>query len=247
MTGPMTGPKANPLPISLLPLRTLSDHHPLQASKWISVPVLLDSTEMERLLNHLNGFWMFQVSGVVGKNEGYIERSAFLRAYAEYIDALKDGKKPQEAHYRNYFSCVMTVDANALYVLQASENQYLIKIAKPVVQLQALRIDYSQVDGKFRTMVHGSESILWGIQFSYPQLCLDPDTLDVMQVKEGNAFPNTKLFRTLQLWVRRNTVPTPFIVNGEVVYVPVRLGKESFRWINCHPQLIAKHLHVLQT
>lgn len=217
----------------------------LQASKWLSYPVLIDADEMEALFKELRDFEIYLVSGVSKRGEEKISREAFLELYRTYIDALKEGKLPPEGHYRTVFSSVFTTTSDALFAVHVETDQQLVKIAKPVIQLQVHRISYSLVDGKFRSMVWGPDSITWGIQFSYPQIYQDAVTKQVVQIGETDQFPNTALFRRLQRWGRHHTIATPFLVNGQRINVPVRIGKQCLPWINRHPQLIEKHLAVV--
>ncbi|CUI17744.1 conserved hypothetical protein [Candidatus Protochlamydia naegleriophila] len=217
---------------------------PLQASKWLKCPVLLDIDEMEDLFRALGDFWIFSVSGVLPSAEGEMTQAAFLTEYGRYIEALKRGEFPDEQRARPYFSTVFTTSTDALYEVVLPNQQKLIRVERPVIQLQSHRFDYSPVDGKFRSMVLGQNSIQWGIQFSYPQLFQDA-ACQVKQVRESEEFPNTVLFKRMQKWVRDHTTATPFLVENNRVNVPIRLGKTCFGWINQHPQLQAKGLVVL--
>ncbi|WP_068471179.1 hypothetical protein [Candidatus Protochlamydia phocaeensis] len=217
---------------------------PLQASKWLKCPLLVDSHEMEALLNALSDFRLFLISGPTRIQEGEISKEEFLDCYRCYIEALKNGQLPQDSRLRSYFSCAFTQTIEALYAVHINSEQQLIKVNKPVIQLQSHRFDYSKADGKFRSMVFGNESIYWGIQFSYPQLYQDA-AFQVKTVRESEEFPNTALFKRLQKWMREHTVATPFFVEGKRVNVPIRLGKACFAWINHHPQLALKGLQVM--
>jgi hypothetical protein len=219
---------------------------PLQVSKWLKCPVLLDVHEMESLLSELGHFWIFLTGGVVPQDGGQISKSEFLGRYEDYVEALKGGSLPDEAIMRSFFSSVWTIDPEMVYGVKMGDGRQIIGVEKPVVQLQPHRFDYSLVDGKFRSMVFGSDTILWGIQFSYPQLYQNIK-LEVKQVRETAEFPNTAFFRSLQRWIRQNTVATPFLVGEQRTNVPIRLGKGCFDWINQHPQLAAKNLRVAIT
>jgi hypothetical protein len=217
---------------------------PLQASKWLKYPILIDLEEMESLLGALGNFWIFLISGLIRQGGGSILQGEFLDCYAAYIQSLKEGKWPEDARIRSYFSSVFTVTVDALYTVAIENQQQLIKVDKPVVQLQNHRFDYSLVDGKFRSMILGPDSIWWGIQFSYPQLYQDA-SMQIKHIRKGDdEFPNTALFHVLQRWIRQYTVATPFLVNEKQVNVPIRLGKNCFKWINNHPQLKEKGLTV---
>ncbi len=215
----------------------------LQASKWLKCPLLIDVDEMRALLNALGNFWIFLISGVIDAGKELLSQVEFLDCYQCYIESLKQGKLLDDERRRFYFSSVFTVTTEALYALPVSDQRLLVKVDKPVVQLQSHQFTYSAVDGKFRSMVFGTDHISWGIQFSYPQLYQD-SLMQVRQVREGSEFPNTTLFHSLQRWMRQYTVATPFWVNHRRTNVPIRLGKNCFEWINNHPQLISKNLQV---
>lgn len=227
-------------------IRTTQNTHepPLQASKWLKCPVLLSADEMARLLQTLSPLDIFITGSVTKIGCGHISQEEFLQSYREYATLLSQGLLPEEAHYRSIFSSVFTTTPDAVYALLLEEDQQLIRLSKPVIQLQSHRLHFSHDDNTFRSMTFGSDSILWGIQFSYPQLCQDAQTKEILPVDLRPEFPNTQLFKTLQRWVRDNTIPTPFIVNGQKINSPVRLGKECLPWINKHPQLIQKGFQI---
>ncbi|MBA3720841.1 MAG: hypothetical protein H0W88_00395 [Parachlamydiaceae bacterium] len=216
----------------------------LQASKWLTIPVLLDVQEMEKLISHLGNFGIFLVSGPVAASQAEIGHQDFINCYKKYIDALKKGEMPvQDVFWRTCFSSVWTVTSDVLYAISIEGDRQLIKAERPVIQLQPHKFDYSEVDGKFRSMVLGPQSIVWGIQFSYPQL-FQNDLFEVKTVNESPEFPNTTLFKLLQRWIRNNTVATPFIVHEKRTNSPIRLGKLCFDWINIHPQLLERGIRV---
>lgn len=227
-----------------LSLRTSSTEPPMQATKWLTSQVLLDADEMQELFNALGDFYIFQTSGVCKTDEGSISRNEFIAAYRDCISMLQKGLQPNEGPYRKLFSSVLTVSLDTLYAIPLADNQHLIRISKPVIQMQIHHMDYSQADSKFRSMVFGSDSIWWGIQFSYPQLYQNQQTHQAEQVVISTTFPNTQLYRDLQYWIRHHTIPTPMILNQQTVNLPMRLGKNCLSWINCHPQLIKKGLQV---
>lgn len=215
----------------------------LQASKWQKVPLLIDENEMEALLSELGLFWIVRTSGLISIGEEVISQVDFLDAYEHYVDALKKGEMTQDPRIRSYFSAILTTFPESLYRVKLNENQGLVKVVQPVIQLQAHRFDYSFADHTFRSMVMGSDSVSWGIQFSYPHMYQNDD-LQVLKVIDTPQFPNTALFKKLQRWIRAHTLATPFEVEGKKVNVPIRLGKRCLQWINNHSQLQAKGLRV---
>lgn len=228
----------------MLPIRTLNDQTPLEASKWLKIQLLVDADEMRDLLASLGEFYIYSPSGVSPRGQGEMAHHAFLDKYTDYVHQLQKGQIPDESKYRAAFSSVFTSYPEALYALPVGEHQQVIRVQKPVVQLQMHRMNYSPLDNKFHTMVFGSDSISWGIQFSYPQLYRDPESKKVEPVHDNEQFPNTKLFKQIQKWIRQATTPTPFIIGDERMNVPVRLGKNCRSWINHHPQLVTKGLKV---
>lgn len=217
---------------------------PLQASKWLDLQLLIDSDEMKTLFQALEPFAIYTTGRVCALSEGEVSHAEFLQAYDAYVAALQQGQLPVEQEFRALFSSVFTRQSDHLFQVLTADGRRIIRVAKPVLQLQLNKIAYSTADGKFRGMVFGKDSIFWGLQFSYPQLFLDSVTKEVFQVKESLQFPNTSLYRLLQRWVRQYTVPTPFQVADTQVNVPIRLGKNCFSWINKHIQLVQQNIKV---
>ena len=217
---------------------------PLEASKWLEIQALIDEVELADLFNSLPHFHLYFCGAVLQRDAGAIALDDFILSYKDYIETLRNGTIPNISYYRKALSPAMTTDPDALYRVMVGEDKEIIRQARPVVQLQANTISYSQQDKKFHTMAFGTDNIAWGIQFSYPQLYRDPVTKLVEQVRETPAFPNTPLFHSLQKWMRKNTTPTPFIANGELTNSPIRLGKRCYEWIDKHPQLLAKGISI---
>lgn len=227
---------------------------PLQASKWLQIQALLSKNELAELFKFLDSscvdknadktFYLYACGTVCSKGEGEISKNTFLTIYGNYIDHLMQGKLPDPTFYRTAFSPAITVSTDTLFTIPVGDDRQIIRISKPVIQLQAHNMDYSTVDKKFHSMVFGMDSIPWGIQFSYPQLYQDNQTKQVEIIKKSQEFPNTILFQTLQKWMRQNTIPTPFIAENTSINLPIRLGKECLSWINHHPSLVKKNITV---
>lgn len=227
-----------------LELRTIHQDPPFQASKWLQVQVLLDLDELGALFDHLGAFFMYRLGGVLELDDGLISRDSFLSIAADYLHSLKQGKVLPRQKTLSTFTAAMTTDPSALYAVKVAGNKQIIRLRRPVVQMQEHVFDFSLEDKKFRSMVLGRESVTFGWQFSYPQLFTDPNQGALCHTLKDEGFPNTALFRSLQRWVRRETVPVPFIVEGQVANVSFRLGKKCFSWINGHPQFSRKGLQI---
>lgn len=207
----------------------------MQVSKWLQTPILIEVEEMKNLFESLVAFEIWQTTGVLAVDEGLISPHEFLDCYQHYIDSLKRGELPSDQRMRNYFSSVLSLTRDALYSVIVAPGKQLVAPCKPVVQLQSHRFGFG-ADKKFRSMAFGEHTITWGIQFSFPQL-FQNEAMQVLNVKEENGFINAVLYRQIQKWVRENTVPTPFVVDEQMINSPIRLGKKCFDWINNHPQL----------
>lgn len=224
-----------------MPLRqSTAEEPPLQASKWLTSQVLLSAEEMQELLHSLQPCAFYTTGSVVPKGEGVISPPDFLNCYQNYVDNLHAGSLPEALSYKRMFSLALSATPEALYTIDAGVSNQLIRICRPIIQLQPHSISYSPIDKKFRSMVFGQETIPWGIQFSYPQLYLDGTTKKIVKTKTDTDNLNTHLFDKLQKWMRKWTIPTPIIADGVLQNLPVRLGKGCLKWINNHPLLKAK-------
>ena len=218
----------------------------LQVSKWLKIQVLLDPEEMEELFKMLNNPYIVVVSEPVEPQDAVIPASVFLDRYKDYVHLLRQGQIPLTDDFRRYFSCAISQTLDAFYAIPAGGLKYLIKPNKPVIQMQAHHFFYSDLDKKFHPMVLSSDSISWGLQFSYPQLFQSPKTRQIEKVTDTPEFPSSALFSTLSKWMRSATLPTPFEVNGTRANSPIRIGKKSLDWIKTHPQLKMKGIQVIQ-
>lgn len=191
---------------------------------------------MRDLISALDPFWIFPLTGIVDGNP--IDPLFFVQEYSRWIAQLKKGEIPSSQELRNVLPCAFVDTLDSLWLQEVAGGKKICKIRKPVVQVQSHFFSYSSVDGVFRPMSLGLESIFWGMQFSFPQIYQDPKTMELCSVKE------CVLFRKIQLWMRERTGPTPFVVDGKKTNVPIRLGKNCFSWISTHPQLIKQNIGV---
>ncbi|MCB1136100.1 MAG: hypothetical protein KDK78_07525 [Chlamydiia bacterium] len=224
---------------------TLAQEGPYQASKWLAVQVLLSADEMCSLVETLGpGLEIFSGSEMTPRGSAAEPTTRFLDSYREYVSALAAGEVPVESTHRAMFSTMWTLDPACLYVLPIDGQRQLIKPRRPVVQLQPHSIGYSSVDGRLRPMVAGPDSITWGVQFSFPQIYQD-SKYQVYKVDDPELFPNVKLFKSIQRWLRHASQPTAFEVQGQRICVPMRIGKGCVEWMHQHPQLQAKGIRVI--
>ena len=224
-----------------MPLPISSPEQALQVSKARKLPLLISLSEMEDLFAALQDFKIYDVSRPLFLDQAEIAQEDFLQSYAQYVRGISSGKLIDESELRPYFSAIFTATCDVLYAQKLPNGKYLVKARLPVVQLQRHHFIFSDT---FHSGVMGEGSITWGIQFSYPQLYLDPKTNQIGKVEKNERFPNTALFHRLAKWVRDNTSATPFLVGERQINQPMRLGKQCFEWINNHPHLKEKKLHV---
>src|SRR3989344_3576127 len=181
-----------------------------QGSKFLKYHVLAAPEELEILWKDLGSFSMYPLTQLAQGDP--TPHGAFLNAYGSWVDLLKKGQVPSDTDLKKFLAAVLTKEEDALWKQEIPGNRYLIKISKPCVQVQAHFFTYSGIDGVFRPLTMGTHAVFWGLSFSFPQIYQDPRTLKLLEVTES---PNRDLLRTIQLWVREKTRPTPFVVQGK--------------------------------
>lgn len=208
-----------------------------QGSKYLKLPVLCDTEELRALFDT-----PFAIYPLTSLGQGVpIPSETFIEAYRSWIEELKQGRAPIDSSLRRVLAAAFTAEPDALWRQEIPGHRFLVKIAKPIVQVQAHFFTYSPIDGVFRSMTMGQASIFWGLQFSFPQIYQDPKTMEFHEVEDS---PNQELFQKIKQWVRDTTRATPFVVDGKRINVPIRLGKKCFSWIDTHPQLIAQRINI---
>jgi hypothetical protein len=214
---------------------------PYLASKWLHIQFLISIDEMKNLFNQLGDLFLFSMMGVHPIEEQHVSQERFFEAYGQYLTTIRSGEVIKDEAFRFFFTLAVTKTKEAIQEIDLGNGRGLVRPKFPVVQFQLHRFDYSPVDGKIRPMVFGRDTISWGLQCSYPQLFQNPETRNVEQALN---YPNGSLFRSIQQWIRHNTLPTPIIIPNKKVNVPLRIGKECLEWVNNHKELIARGLRV---
>lgn len=209
---------------------------PISVSKWLKHYVLLDGSEMEQMLADLEVYF-FDVSRLTELDQISFSKKQFLSSYQSYIAALKLGEILPLPHP---FSSALSTTKEAIYAHEIAPGKYMAKPTQPVIQLQPHRFFHSKIQNTIRSQVMGPESIFWGLQIAYPQICLSEGSYTKVQ----NNFPNTALFTQIAKWLRHHTAPTTFLFEEKKIATPLRLGKACFAWIHLHPQLLTQGLAV---
>lgn len=228
---------------TLPPISSLSQSPQLRASKWTCLQALVTPQEMQVLLEALSQPYLYLCGSLWAKEEFSNHKKLFLENYKRYIDALENGNVPDLSLTRTFFSACLTDHPEATYLQDVQNEQFLLRFTQPIIQIQHHTMNYSPYDGKMHSMVFGKDAITWGIQLSYPQMYMDANG-NVKQTTDSTAHPNSGLFKTLQRWLRHNTLPTTFISDNQRIPTSIRLGKGCLEWIERHPQMQAHNIQV---
>lgn len=198
----------------MIPKLPLNEIPPFQAAKWVRIPLLLSTSEMEALLQILPK-WIVPLSGVIEEEKQVISQKEFLAFYDAYVQQLDAGVKRPAIDRR--LTCAFSNDLGNFRASPVS-NGVLIRVIRPVLQVQPYMIHYSEPLKKFIDTTHTQDSFAFGLAFSTPQLFQNPETKDI----EKKIDP---IFKSLQKWSREMTIPTPFLVDGKIINFSSRIGK----------------------
>ncbi len=214
------------------------------ASRFIAFPALLDISEMAAFFEGLSPTFLFNLSAPATSAHP-TPHEKFLSNYSTYIEALKCGDSQLMKVTSRLFNLLLTDRKESVYAIAIEgDERILLRQQLPALQLQAHSFRYSALDGKVHTQVYASDSISWGITFSFPQLFRDRATEEILEYKQAH-FPSRELFKKVAAWIRSNTLPVRFFVDGKRVTSTMRIGKKALTWINCSPMLKAAGIDVL--
>ncbi len=215
------------------------------ASKWIHFDMLVDHEEFQSLLESFKEpLYIFSTLGVANSGKHLIEKSALIDAYKRYVETLQEGRVPQDADFRFFFTACFTKTLSAVRAITLGNDKEIIIPYEPVLQMQIHRFTYTKNDAKFHSMSLGEKSISWGVRLSYPQLFQYPDTRKVEDALDEERFINATLYSAIRPWLRLHSLPTPFLVDGKRVNDPMRIGKKCLSWIHNHSELASRGLAI---
>lgn len=203
----------------------------LQASKWIDIQFLIDEEEMQDLLASIGPIFIATLGKPVEgePKSALLPPELFLESYQKYIQMLKKGEVPDSRWLNETFTLAFTKELSDLCAIQIPPNKYQVKPRVPILQVQPHRVRYSPLEKKFRSMVFGADTFSWGLQISFPQLYVNPET----DLAEKAADLSSGLcFKNLQKWIRHNTQTTRFEVDNETITTSIRIGNRCFSWMH---------------
>lgn len=200
---------------------------PYDAAKWLKLQVLLDDTEFSALIKE-SLCTLYDMNGEISLDHA-------IQLYSQYVTSLKNGESPTPPS----FAWMATRTPSSLYRLDTGGSTQ-VRVKDPVVQITHHQMNYTEEDKSFRSNQFGPDTIYWGLQFSFPQLFMDPVSKDVIKLNDPLQFENIALFRFIHRWLRDYSMPTPF----EEFNSPQRIGKKAMKWVENHPHLLKKGLKV---
>lgn len=180
-----------------------------QVSKWLYLRALLTVEELKKLYADLGGPHLFS-------NGSVVEHPSYTTFFEDYDRYLKGEAFPP---------LIMTRDDKAVFPVEVRPGKFLIKPSYPVIQIREHTYIVTS-DARVQSMVFGSAAMRWGLQFAYPGLFVDPDHKKVVDVLK-EAYPNTALFKELQVWMRYNTRPAKIQAGEKIINATFRTGSHG--------------------
>lgn len=199
-----------------------------KVSKWLKVQVLLN--DLAPFFEAMQPFHIVNVAQVC--ENPILSKESFEKAYEEYVASLKKGLHPV-GDIR--FSSVLTCDLSALWALPVEGRGVLAKIKEPCIQIQNHRFALSSHDQKILPMTFGSNTISWGLQFSFPTLWQSQKRI-ISAIKDPSV-KNYPLFKRLSAWMRDHTKPARFLVQETRINSSLRIDPHCLSWIDQHAGL----------
>ena len=154
-----------------------------QGSKYLKYQVLCDAAELKNLFARLESFSIYPLTAL-GPGAP-MDRGHFIAVYGTWIEMLKVGRVPTDAELKSRLACVLTSVWGSRWKREMPGGRYIVKMGRPVVHVQAHFFSYSTLDAVFRPMTMGSNSIFWGLQFSFPQIYQEPKTMELRAAEES--------------------------------------------------------------
>jgi len=190
---------------NMLKISTRDNEGEMKTAKFMNHRAKLSSGELEALFAFLGPLYLVRASGIMPEKE-------FLMSVDEYISDTN-------------CAVMLSKTLDPFYLQEVRPGGYIVKAVSPIVQLRPHNFMFSKVDHSFHSGVLGRDVIPWGIQCSFPQIYTHSHSGDVVESLKSAECINTPLYKRLAQWMRRNTLPVPFLLDGKRVVAPFRSGK----------------------
>jgi|GEM_PF-3442401 len=201
----------------------LSQPRQLEASKWLDFVFLASEKELGRLFEQLAPVTLYRSKGLFKKGEAEIGVADFLKEYQKYLTALITG---DEGYNLDPFYLYITQEPTALFRKVLPDGREHAYTVLPTLIMQPGKIVYSPVDVSFRKSAFTEDPIRWGVKITFPQVYLDPQTRVLLRADRSPPSPNAPMLKILRQWVRDETFPVAFEVDGKRQQTEFRLGNE---------------------
>lgn len=211
-------------PLRLSSIEAEGEFH---VSKWLKHAALLDLEELKSFLSEAGPLFLVPAGGLVTESSWEISWDEFFAQYQVYLRWMQEHAELPPPAMRRFFSLMLTSSLDALYAIPLPQGKMIVKACLPVIQVQLYHCFFSSVDSQIRPMIIGPDSFSWGLQISYPQIHQNPKTHEFAKVLLDPGFPNTRPFKAMVSWLRKNSQPVPLEMPEGKAYAPFRMGKLS--------------------
>lgn len=227
-------------------LKTTLKTPPFEVSRQQKIGFLYDTQDLKELLELFKDIYCIDLTRPGKPSDLIIAFSELLPSLENNVASLKKNQSVSlSSTDQRLLNSSLSSTTDAIAELKLADGRSLLRPTLPLIQINPLRLYYSQELASIKSQVYGSDTIAWGIQLSYPQLFKDQGSGDVIStLTPDSPLPNTALFKALQKWMRRNTKICTFKSGDMTISSNVRITPRALEWASSHPQLKEHNLHL---
>ncbi len=195
----------------------LSMDKPLQASKWMRMPVLLAPHNLSRVIDTLD-LCPQNISKVLDVNTLSLQKQRFMDCYS----ALLSGELQ-----RAELAMAMPRGEEALFRRDLGEGRCIVRPKLPVIQTSLFTFMLGQ-EGKVLTHTLGEGAIAFGIEFAFPGLYRHPET---MKMENGLLSPEGRVWKECMRLLRDLSTPLRLMHGDEKIATSIRMDPEAVEFL----------------
>lgn len=180
-------------------------------SGFLHQAVLLSKQELENLFHEMGCFGFYNVSSVQNLIQDSVTKERFLEFYSHYLSKLFADEPLDHLEISKMFSLALATGPECFVKQTLSEDRFLLKPKRSVIQMQPLACFVSSLDKQIHIKSFAKDAQSFGIKFSFPTIYEDTQLHKIIELDVKD--PEYALFNTLRRFLRHKT--TPVVVESD--------------------------------
>jgi hypothetical protein len=199
-------------------------NHSINFSNYLKLEVLFSYEDLTKLLELLKPFEFFNVSGVQESSSLQESCESFLSFYKNYLRNLFEHKLVDPQIISKMFSLSVAPSEDFFHKITFSQNRFLWKPKRSVIQFQPLGLFISSINQELHTKTFAKDVQSFGLKILFPTIYELSAIHQITELEPKDS--EYEKFSKIRHFVRHHTQPLILLKGDEKKVTAIRYSHD---------------------